>query len=106
MIVYKASPAAILASSLLIMTKHKNNKTRQSSNLNYLSVGKGGLSAEAKKSLAAIILVLLAAISLISLIQPEGIIGQYLSQGICQVLGWGDVFAHLLICSSCLYLLP
>ena len=97
MIVYKASPAAILASSLLIMTKHKNNKTRQSSNLNYLSVGKGGLSAEAKKSLAAIILVLLAAISLISLIQPEGIIGQYLSQGICQVLGWGRWFLPIFL---------
>jgi len=97
LIVYKASPAAILASSLLIMTKHKNNKTRQSSNLNYLSVGKGGLSAEAKKSLAAIILVLLAAISLISLIQPEGIIGQYLSQGICQVLGWGRWFLPIFL---------
>lgn len=79
------------------MTKRKNKKTRQSSNLNYLSVGKGGLSSEAKKSLAAIILILLAAVSLISLIQPEGIIGQYLSQGICQALGWGRWFLPIFL---------
>lgn len=88
------------------MTKRKNKKTHQSTNLNYLSVGKGGLSSEAKKSLAAIILILLAAVSLISLIQPEGIIGQYLSQGICQLLGWGRWFLPIFfICFSYFYLL-
>jgi len=86
------------------MTKRKNKKTRQSSNLNYLSVGKGGLSSEAKKSLAAIILVLLAAVSLISLIQPEGIIGQYLSQGICQVLGWGRWFLPIFLFALAIFI--
>ena len=86
------------------MTKRKNKKTRQSSNLNYLSVGKGGLSSEAKKSLAAIILILLAAVSLISLIQPEGIIGQYLSQGICQVLGWGRWFLPIFLFALAIFI--
>jgi len=86
------------------MTKRKNKKTRQSSNLNYLSVGKGGLSSEAKKSLAAIILILLAAVSLISLIQPEGIIGQYLSQGICQALGWGRWFLPIFLFALAIFI--
>ncbi len=86
------------------MTKRKNKKTRQSSNLNYLSVGRGGLSSEAKKSLAAIILILLAAVSLISLIQPEGIIGQYLSQGICQLLGWGRWFLPIFLFALAIFI--
>ncbi|MBP8600042.1 DNA translocase FtsK 4TM domain-containing protein [Patescibacteria group bacterium] len=86
------------------MTKRKNKKTHQSTNLNYLSVGKGGLSSEAKKSLAAIILILLAAVSLISLIQPEGIIGQYLSQGICQLLGWGRWFLPIFLFALAIFI--
>ena len=96
----------LLAFRLFIndMSKKRKNKFNSQPSLDYLSIGGNSLSADAKKSLIAIILTLLAAISLLSLIQPEGLIGQYLSSSISQLLGWGRWFLPIFLLALAVFI--
>ncbi|HNW55857.1 MAG TPA: DNA translocase FtsK 4TM domain-containing protein, partial [bacterium] len=84
--------------------KRKNGLIGNQSALDYLSLGGPSLSDEAKKSLTAIILTLLAAISLLSLVQPDGLVGSYLYNSIGQVLGWGRWFLPIFLLALAVFI--
>jgi len=87
------------------MTKRKkHNFTNNQPKLDYLSLGRAKLNTEAKKSITAIILALVAAISLLSLVQPEGLIGQYLFTNISQLLGWGRWFLSIFLLALAIFI--
>ncbi len=87
-----------------MVKKRKNSPLGDQPGLNYLSLGGPTLSDEAKKSLIAIILALLAAISLLSLVQPDGLIGQYLYSSIRQALGWGRWFLPIFLLALAVFI--
>ncbi|NCU44318.1 hypothetical protein EOM71_01420, partial [Candidatus Falkowbacteria bacterium] len=84
--------------------RKKRNFIANQPGLDYLSLGGHDLSTEAKKSIAAVILALLAAISLLSLIQPEGLVGQYLYSVINQLLGWGRWFLPIFLLALAVFI--
>jgi len=84
--------------------RKKRNSIANQPGLEYLSLGGHNLSAEAKKSISAVVLALLAAISLLSLVQPEGLIGQYLYSAISQLLGWGRWFLPIFLLALAIFI--
>ena len=84
--------------------RKKRNLNANQPGLEYLSLGGRSLSAESKKSISAIVLALLAAISLLSLIKPEGLIGQYLYNAISQLLGWGRWFLPIFLLALAVFI--
>lgn len=84
--------------------RKKRNFNNSQPGLDYLSLGGPHLNAEAKKSIAAVILALVAAISLLSLVQPEGLIGQYLYNTINQLLGWGRWFLPIFLLALAIFI--
>lgn len=98
-------PISVFSLTINDMAKRKKrNFANSQPGLDYLSLGGPTLSDEAKKSLIAIILALLAAISLLSLVQPEGLVGQYLYSSISQLLGWGRWFLPIFLLALAVFI--